>query len=226
MASQLFYRVYSPKSAGGLVCGKATEGSRRPSHINPEREFETHKVLSNREPTALVSVTSSITRALKTAFNKEYEDKEDPAGIWIAIIKVPDRDTDVYHSAQEMAKRCREQNSVLFKDEYLFEWEIPMEYVVHRVSVKTLSKRGLNMKENLLLDWWLLSDKFNYDYECHLEYAFHLQEIMTSQWNEFSRYVIDISEDPTRYEEELEILRKREEDMEAEIEADAVRTGL
>ncbi|TGO26032.1 hypothetical protein BPAE_0067g00040 [Botrytis paeoniae] len=325
MSSQLFYRVYSPKSAGGLICGKANQGWHRPSHINLKREFENHKDLSNREPTALVSVTSSIIRVLKIAFNKRYKDREDRSDIWIAFIKVPDRDKDVYHSAQEMAEKCDEEIPVLFKDEYLFEWKIPMEYVVHRVSVQTLVDRGLNMKEYrentwikdqhrrrkllpstsvlrtkianavcdftfvrkaqvynshdmfesavqlagmvrafgaealgldllweifsdcctgrfsspryfkqcynsiqedcnaVLLDWWLLGDKFNCDYECHLEYAAHLREIMTSQWVELSGKMICISEDCACYEKEFGILMKREEDMEEEIEADATR---
>ncbi|KAF5874222.1 uncharacterized protein Bfra_004228 [Botrytis fragariae] len=328
MASQLFYRVYSPTSAGGLVCGKAKQGWHRPSHINLEREFENHKHLFNREPTSLVSVTSSIIRALKTAFYKAYEDAQDSAEIWIALIKVPNWESDAYHSAQEMAKRCRAKNPVLFKDEYLFEWEIPMEYVVHRVSVQTLSERGLNLKEyceqtwdgnsdsllyilpptsdlrkkiastvcevnfdrnvhfsyshnefeshvklaemarafgaramglNLswkifadccmdgfswptdfeqrynamqedcdvvLLDWWLLGDEFSYDYECHLKHAASLREIMTSQWVKLSEKTIFISEDSAWYKKEFGILMKREEDMEHEIEADAVRIGL
>ncbi|TGO09963.1 hypothetical protein BTUL_0149g00420 [Botrytis tulipae] len=70
----------------------------------------------------------------------------------------------------------------------------------------------------LLLDWWLLGDEFNYDYECHLEYAFHLQETMTAQWDEYIRDGIDIYDDHTRYEEELEMLMK--------IGADAVSIEL
>ncbi|KAF7916600.1 uncharacterized protein EAE98_010609 [Botrytis deweyae] len=320
MSSQLFYRVYSPTSAGGLVSGKANQGWHRPSHINLEREFENHKKLSNRKPTALVSVTSSIIRALKTAFDKHYKDGEDLSDIWIAFIQVPDRELDVCHSAKEMANRFRARNPALFKDEYLFEWEIPMKYVVHRISAQTLFDRGLNMKEycekigdedsdssmiilpstsdlrtnianalcnftidrnghvynshemfechvrlasmvrafgaralglniaweifadcckgrfssarhfnqrydaikegchEVLLDFWLLDSQFNYEYECHLEYAFHLQETMTARWDEFLRNGIDIYDDHTRYEEELEMLMK--------IEADAVSIGL
>ncbi|KAF7901339.1 hypothetical protein EAF00_003560 [Botryotinia globosa] len=86
MSTQLFYRAYSPKSAGDLVSGKAKQGRHRPSHIN----LEGH--LSNREPTALVSVNTSIIRVLKTAFNKHYRDDENPAEIWIAFIEVPDRE--------------------------------------------------------------------------------------------------------------------------------------
>ncbi|THV47738.1 hypothetical protein BGAL_0291g00020 [Botrytis galanthina] len=313
MSSQLFYRVYSPKSAGDLVCGKANQRWHRPSHINLEGEFKNHRNLSNREPTALVSVTTSIIRALKIAFNKHYRDDEKRAGIWIALIEVPDRDKDLYHSAQEIARRCHDQYPVLFKNEYLFEWEIPIKYVVHGISVQTLVDRGLNMKEyredtwiedqnrwrkilpptsnlrekiantvcdftsgrkahvynshdqfeshvrlagmvrafgakaldlnllweifsdcctgrfssprnfkqrynaitkdchELLLDWWLLGEEFNYDYECHLEYAFHLQETMTAQWDEYTRDGIDIYDDHTRHEE-LEMLMKIEAD--------------
>lgn len=314
MSSQLFYRVYSPKSAGDLVCGKANQLWHRPSHINLEEEFENHKDLSNREPTALVSVTASIIRALNIAFNKHYRDDENPAEIWIALIEVPDRELDVCHSAREMAKRCRDQNSVFFKDEYLFEWEIPMEYVVHQVSVKILSERGLNMEEYLeskkikrqhcwrkvlilpstsvlrekiantvcdansdhnvhvsyshamfeshkklavmaqafgakalrfnlpwkifadccmddfswppdferrydvmqkdcnewLLDWWLFDDGFNFGQECHSEYASYLQGTMTARRDEFSRYAIEISDDPARFEEEFEIIKEME----------------
>ncbi|TGO57504.1 hypothetical protein BOTNAR_0200g00020 [Botryotinia narcissicola] len=296
MSSQLFYRAYSPKSAGDLVSGKAKQGWHRPSHINLEQEFRNHRHLSNREPTGLVSVTTSIIRALKTAFNKHYRDGENPAEIWIAFIEVPDRELDVCHSAQEIARRRHDQDSVLFKDEYLFEWEILREYVVHGGSVQTLIDRGLNMKEYLedtriehqhhtttdfestgrdrknhhvyysharfeshkklavmaqafgakalrfnipwkifadcctdsfswppdfeqrydvmqkdcnewLLDWWLFDDGFNFDQECHSEYASHLQGTMTARRDEFSRHAIEISDDPTRFEEEFEIMK-------------------
>ncbi|TGO35967.1 hypothetical protein BHYA_0139g00140 [Botrytis hyacinthi] len=308
MVSQLFYRAYSPRSAGGLVSGKANQGWHRPSHINLEREFGNHKDLSNQNPTALVSVTSSIIRALNIAFNKHYRDDEKRAEIWIAFIE--SRIRNQMHG---------DQNPVYFKDEYLFEWGVPMEYVVHGVSVQTLVDRGLNMKEyredtwiehqhrwreilpstsnlrtkiantvcdftfgrkvhvynshdqfeshvrlagmvrafgvkalelnllweifsncctgrfssprnfkqrynainedchELLLDWWLLGDEFNYDYACHLEYAFHLQETMAARWDELVKNGIDIYDDHTRCEEELEMFM--------EIEADAV-TGL
>ncbi|KAF7936520.1 uncharacterized protein EAE97_007886 [Botrytis byssoidea] len=144
---------------------------------------------AGQKPTALVSVTSSIIRAANIAFHKEYKDDEDPAEIWIAMIKVPDRDKDIFHSAQEMAKRRREQKSVLFKNEYLFEWEIPTEYVVHRVSAQTLLERGLDVEE-------------------------YCEKI----WDEFVRKGIDVYNDHTRYEEELEMFM--------EIEADAIRIGL
>ncbi|KAF7956945.1 hypothetical protein EAE96_004269 [Botrytis aclada] len=320
MSSQLFYRVYSPKSAGGLVCGKANQGPSRPSYINADLEFANHKHIDNREPTALVSVTSSIIRALNLAFNKHYRDGEKAVGIRIAFIEVPDGDTGVYHSAQEMAERCHERIPVLFKNEFLFEWEIPMEYVVHTVSVQTLFDRGLNLEEyrekkcieslqdgrgilpptsdlrekiaytvfkvnfnctlqfcsgydmfecqaqlagmvrafgartlnlnlaweifvdcctsgfwvprhfqqrynavfegcnEFLLDWWLLDDKFNYDYESHLEYAVRLRKIMTAEWDDYVDNGFDIYADHTRYDEELEMLM--------DIEVDAVRIGL
>jgi hypothetical protein len=34
----------------------------------------------------------------------------------------------------------------MFKNEYIFEWEIPEKYIVHKVSVQTLLERGLNME--------------------------------------------------------------------------------
>ncbi|KAM0134450.1 hypothetical protein ACHAO1_005662 [Botrytis cinerea] len=303
MSSRLFYRAYSPNSAGDIVCGKSKTGL-RPSHIDVTREFDKHRDIENRIPIALVSVTSSIIRAIKTAFNKHYKDGENPVGIWIVFIGVPYQDADRKG----------------FKDEYLFEWEIPMEYVVHRVSVKTLVDRGLDMKgyreeiwdrelnrrvsilprtailrnriantvcdvsysHNLfeshvylaemarafgarvvclnipweifadccvhsyscptdfvqrydamqedcnivLLDWWLIGDRFNDEYESHLDYADELQEIMTSQWVELSGNMNDTSEDSAWFKQEYGTLMERNEEIEATIEANAVRIGL
>ncbi|CCD55448.1 hypothetical protein BofuT4_P158440.1 [Botrytis cinerea T4] len=319
MSSRLFYRAYSPNSAGDIVCGKSKTGL-RPSHIDVTREFDKHRDIENRIPTALVSVTSSIVRAIKTAFNKHYKDGENRVGIWIVFIRVPYQDADAYHSARKIAERFHGINPLWFKDEYLFEWEIPMKYVVHRVSVGTLVDRGLDMKEYceeiwdreldrrvsilprtailrnriantvcdvsyghhlfeshvylaemarafgarvfclnipweifadccvhsyscptdfvqrydamqedcniVLLDWWLIGDVFNDEYESHLEYADELQEIMKSQWVELSGNMNDTSEDSAWFKEEYEKLMERNEEIEAEIEANAVRIGL
>lgn len=319
MSSRLFYRAYSPNSAGDIVCGKAKTGL-RPSHIDVTREFDKHRDIENRIPTALVSVTSSIIRAIKTAFNKHYKDGENPVGIWIVFIGVPYQNADVYHSARKTAERFHGINPLWFKDEYLFEWEIPMEYVVHRVSVQTLIDRGLDMKEyceeiwdkelyrrvsilprtailrnriantvsdishsyNLfeshihlaemarafgaravclnipweifadccvhssscptdfvqrydamredcnivLFDWWLNGDGFNDEYESHLEYVDHLQEIMTSQLVDLSGNMNGVSEDSAWFKKEYGILMKRNEEIKADIEASAVSIGL
>lgn len=47
-----------------------------------------------------------------------------------------------YH-AKKLAQQSHIKNADLFKYEYLFEWEIPLEYVEHRVSVRTLLNRDI-----------------------------------------------------------------------------------
>ena len=33
----------------------------------------------------------------------------------------------------------------MFVNEYLFEWEVPEEYIAHKISVQTLLSRGFNL---------------------------------------------------------------------------------
>lgn len=51
----------------------------------------------------------------------------------------------------------------LFKDEYLFEWEIPQRYVLHMVSLQTLHDRGFAMEPYMILDESIGVTYFNED---------------------------------------------------------------
>jgi hypothetical protein len=116
-------------------------------------EFRIHKVgprklLEAINPkcfTALISVTVNFTDALRRAFEKYYEG-DNPARIWIVFVSVPDKDKGTYHRAERLAQENGEDEPRKFKDEYIFEWEIPEKYIVHRVSVQTLLERGLDME--------------------------------------------------------------------------------
>jgi hypothetical protein len=39
----------------------------------------------------------------------------------------------------------------LFKDEYLFDWEIPQRYVLHMESLQTLQDRGFTMEPYMII---------------------------------------------------------------------------
>jgi hypothetical protein len=117
-------------------------------------EFDLHRDRANRLPTALVSVTDRPIEALHRGFEKVYNLNEEPEEIWIAIIFVPDTDVKtesiVYHPAKELAKQLESvENPNVFEHEYVFEWEIPEQYVEHRVSLQTLRDRGLDLHEYL-----------------------------------------------------------------------------
>ncbi|KAJ5844959.1 hypothetical protein N7534_008628 [Penicillium rubens] len=129
-SNKYFYRCFSEKSAGSLTCGLKRIGPRPEQHVS----------------TALVSVTDRPIEALHRAFIKHYNDGEDESTIWIAIISVPVTTAaeKLYHHAQQLA-----DEDIKFKHEYLFEWQIPDQYVEHIVSVKTLLSRGLDLKEYL-----------------------------------------------------------------------------
>lgn len=73
--------------------------------------------------------------------------------VYLTIINIPgpgSKRTDPnlrVHSAIELARAIGldKKSQRLFKDEYLFEWEIPQRYVVHKVSLQTLHDRGFAM---------------------------------------------------------------------------------
>jgi len=45
-----------------------------------------------------------------------------------------------------LAQEIWQDETNMFKDEYIFEWEVPEKYIVHKVSVQTLLERGLSME--------------------------------------------------------------------------------
>ncbi|CAI7622660.1 unnamed protein product [Penicillium glandicola] len=110
-------------------------------------------MLKNKRHTALVSVTDRPIEALHRAFVKYNNLHDEADDIWIAIISVPVRgnDTSLYHHAEDLALDLEMglEESRKFRHEYLFEWEIPDQYVKHMVSVETLLDRGLNLDSYL-----------------------------------------------------------------------------
>jgi len=144
-AARDFYRACSNSSAGGLVSGKG-KGGRRLSNHELLSEFRNHKIFCRAQPTtALISVTVNFIDALRRAFEKYYEG-DDPDQIWIVFIRVPYKDKRTYHHAEHLAREIGQNETSMFKHEYIFEWEIPKKYIVHKVSVQTLLERGLNME--------------------------------------------------------------------------------
>jgi hypothetical protein len=113
-------------------------------------EWDIHRFEKNRQRTALVSVTNRPLEALNRALKKYYNSHENPGTIWIVIIRVPDgRNSIRPHHVQRLAQRLAQRRDdpaddvVKYKYEYVFEWEIPQEYVVHCVSLRTLIHRGI-----------------------------------------------------------------------------------
>ncbi|KAL1591740.1 hypothetical protein SLS60_011739 [Paraconiothyrium brasiliense] len=146
-----FSRAHSDSSAGGLISGK---GRRHGRFLGPDlySEFVNHMRLRSMKPTALISVSNRLIDTLRRAFSKFYEDEEDPNQIWITFIHVPDVDKHVYHHAEGLAKKWNCPNPSRLRYEYIFEWEIPEKYLIHKVSVQTLIERGFGMEEYLLDD--------------------------------------------------------------------------
>ncbi|KAF2676369.1 hypothetical protein K458DRAFT_410580 [Lentithecium fluviatile CBS 122367] len=143
-----FYRCYSKSSAGGLISGKGRRHGRL-SGTDLYSEFVNHVRLRTMEPTALISASNRLIDTLRRAFSKLYDDEESPNQIWITFIHVPDVDKHVYHHAEGLAKKWNCPNSRRLRYKYIFEWEIPEKYLIHKVSVETLIERGFDMKEYL-----------------------------------------------------------------------------
>jgi len=79
--------------------------------------------------------------------------------VYLTIISIPspgsERPADLrVHSAVQLARAMGldEESQRLFKDEYLFVWEIPQRYVVHMVSLQTLHDRGFAMEPYRISD--------------------------------------------------------------------------
>jgi hypothetical protein len=140
--STIYTRVYSDRSAGELTSGLGSAGDQL-THGQLLAEFEVHKELSNRMPTALVSVSDRIIDTLNRALTKHYHDDEHPSDIWLAFIEVPNPEPESVglHSARLLAEQCGERNLARFSHEFLFEWAVPEEYVSHLVSLETLMDR-------------------------------------------------------------------------------------
>jgi hypothetical protein len=149
-SGQYFFRSFSGSSAGSLISGKG-QGDGRLSENDLQSEFDNHILQDQAVPTALVSVSTRVIDTLRRAFNKLYKDNESPDQIWIAIFHVPNEDSDkkTHHHAEDLARKGKRRDYKLFRYEYVFEWEIPQKYFVHKVSVQTLRERGFDMEEYL-----------------------------------------------------------------------------
>jgi hypothetical protein len=118
-------------------------------------EFHKHRFINNKEPTALVSVSSRIVNTLSRALVKwrgidedEYQVESEPADeTWIAFIAVPAEDSGIYyHHARALARQLEVEDPMLYQSEYVFEWKIPSKYILHTVSLQTLIDRGLDIE--------------------------------------------------------------------------------
>ena len=148
------YRFSSSRSAGHLESSKRQLVEFGPplTPVQLRAGFDLHKNLSNRVPTALVSTTKDIVRALKGAYDQWYRHELEAKDVYLAIINIPPQGTDPnlrVHSAIQLARKIGldERDQLRFKGEYLFEWKIPKRYVVQRVSLQTLHDRGFRMDE-------------------------------------------------------------------------------
>ncbi|KAG9228059.1 hypothetical protein BJ875DRAFT_490287 [Amylocarpus encephaloides] len=130
------------------------------TELGTEQKRSAKRFLDNKIPTALVSTTKDIVRALKGAYDAHCIKGEDMMDVYLTIINIPgpgserpDPDLRV-HSAVQLARLMGldEESQRLFKDEYLFEWEIPQRYVVHIVSLQTLHDRGFAMEPYRISD--------------------------------------------------------------------------
>ncbi|KAK4157000.1 hypothetical protein C8A00DRAFT_30092 [Chaetomidium leptoderma] len=151
----IYTRAYSPRSAGELTSGR---GPTRPrlTYRQLLAEFRNHQNLRNRQPTALVSVSDRIVDTIARAlFHRDYY-AESPADIWVVFIQVPatmNQPSARFHRAQTLAAECRDLDldPNLFLYETVFEWAIPDEYVLHRVSLQTLMDRRHGSLMDLVL---------------------------------------------------------------------------
>lgn len=89
-------------------------------------------------------MTVNFIDALRRALRKYYEG-DSPDRIWIVLISVPHKDRSIYHHAEHLARESGQDKTAIFKDEYIFEWEIPEKCIVHEVSVQTLLGSGLDL---------------------------------------------------------------------------------
>ncbi|CAG9949078.1 unnamed protein product [Clonostachys rosea f. rosea IK726] len=112
-------------------------------------EFQNHANKYNEEPTALVSVSNRIIDTLNRAFHMHLVDGEDLSDIWVAFIEVPAAASAMVHRARPLAEAIRLDNSSAFEHEFIFEWTIPNERIMHQVHLQTLIDRGLRYSDFL-----------------------------------------------------------------------------
>lgn len=97
-------------------------------------EFCNHRYKTSLKPTALVSVTTCFFEVLTRAFQELDSNREN---------------ANKAH-AEHLARLTKIPEPQRFRNEYLFHREIPEQYVVHGVSVRTLLDRELRTADLLL----------------------------------------------------------------------------
>lgn len=149
------FRFWSAESAGGLESGKFSR--RQDPHSFTEagllEEFEKHKILDGRTPTAFVSTTCDFLRALHGAFRKIWAG-EDPRKVKIAFFTTrTDAQTRIYHARQlALQTGISEEEAKLFETEYIFLWRVPDDNVLHIVSMDVVVERGFTIPRTWCID--------------------------------------------------------------------------
>lgn len=145
---------------GGLRSGLGASGPQLSSE-DVKNHFRKHrysqysqrrKYVDKKHATALVSVSDRIIDTLIRAF-RLFHKGETAKNIHIVFIRIPaaQKEITVLHSAMELAERCDLKDAGKFKNEFLFEWAVPSEFVMHSVTVDTLLLRGLDSRTDGLI---------------------------------------------------------------------------
>lgn len=142
----IYTRVYSESNASQLNSSRGPTGPPL-SKAELLAEFRRNASRENRIPTALVLVSNRLVDTVHRAFQKHYVDGESPADIWVVFIEAPAEGQTPpvrLHSGRELARSIGLKPEH-FHYEFVFEWGIPQGYVLHKVSLKTLMDRGLQV---------------------------------------------------------------------------------
>jgi hypothetical protein len=146
----VLFRCWSPKSAGGLKSGKLHDGVARHSftEVGLLGEFQQHKNLYGRIPTAFVSATPNFLRTLHFAYQKIH-DGEDTRDIKIAFLTSRTDTQTIIYPAKNFAieSGSSEEEADNFANEYLFLWNVPDDNVIHVVSMDLVIRRGFTLPE-------------------------------------------------------------------------------
>lgn len=154
MTPRFFTRCHSGTSVHPFRSRKRAVGEKL-SMDELLAEFQKHRFLNNEEPTKLVSVSSRLINTLSRALVKwcgknenGYRGEAEPADeIFITFIDIPAPDSGLYHHAEALAKQLGDRREAWrYASEYVFEGEIPPEYIRHTVSLQTLIDRGLGLE--------------------------------------------------------------------------------
>lgn len=144
--SRFYYRL----SAGAIICGEGLDDKRFLSLTEVREEFRWHRNKNQIErPTALVSTSSNILRTISGAFAhwRKWEEEGVRADeIFIAFMRLPlgnGRRETKWHWAKDLAQELGDEDANLYASEYVFEWEIIPELVMHEVSLQTLLNRAI-----------------------------------------------------------------------------------